>query len=309
MLSVIIPAYNETETISRTTEVILDILHNADIDHELIYVDDGSTDSTWEQIDVMSKQHSGVRGISFSRNFGKESAIYAGLVECLGDCAVVIDCDLQHPPEKIVDMYRLWEDGYEIVEGIKSDRGREGILHRAAAGAFYRIISNATGQDMSGASDYKLLDRKAVNALINMKEKNSFFRALSSWVGFKSTQIEYDVRSRTQGESKWSTGSLVRYALTNITSFTNIPLQIVTFLGAAMFVLGAFLSIQALYKWIAGIALGGFTTVIILQCFSSSIIMISLGIVGYYLSRIYDEIKGRPKYIVSERVGFDEVKK
>lgn len=227
--------------------------------------------------------------------------MFAGLAESKGDCVVVIDCDLQHPPVKIVEMYRLWEQGYEIVEGIKSSRGKESGIHALAAKCFYSLISHAANVDMSHASDFKLLDRKAVNVLLNMPEKNAFFRALSSWIGFKSTQVEYNVQMREAGQSKWSTKSLIKYAITNITSFTAVPMQIVTVLGIVMLLASLILAIGALYQKIVGIALGGFTTVIILQCFTGSIVMISLGIIGYYISKVYDEVKGRPRYIVSDR--------
>lgn len=303
MLSVIIPSYNEEAMISKTYAVISGILNDAAIENELLFVNDGSKDSTWVEIEKAVESGNNARGISFSRNFGKEAAIFAGLSEAKGECAVVIDCDLQHPPEKIVEMYRLWEDGYEIVEGVKSSRGKEGAAHGFAAKCFYGLISNATGIDMSNASDYKLVDRKVINALLNMTEKDAFFRALSSWVGFKTTQISYEVQDREAGESKWSTKSLIQYAITNITSFTSVPLQIVTILGIIMLILGLVLSVITLVKWANGSAVAGFTTVIILQCITGSIIMISLGIIGYYISKIYDGIKDRPKYIISKRIG------
>ena len=220
MLSVIIPAYNEEQMIHKTAKTISGILEDENIDYEIVFVNDGSKDNTWKKICEAGKENPKVRGICFSRNFGKESAMFAGLAEAKGDCVVVIDCDLQHPPEKIVEMYHLWEQGYEIIEGVKASRGKESGMHAFAAKCFYSLISNATNIDMSHASDFKLLDRKAVNVLLNMPEKNAFFRALSSWVGFKSTQIEYDVQEREAGESKWSTKSLIKYAITNITSFT-----------------------------------------------------------------------------------------
>lgn len=301
MLSVIIPAYNEELLIPKTAQVISALLEDAHIPYELLFVNDGSKDSTWERICTEGEKNKQVRGICFSRNFGKESAMFAGLAEARGDCMAVIDCDLQHPPEKLVEMYRLWESGYEIVEGIKASRGEESGLHTLAARAFYALLSHAAHMDMRHASDFKLLDRKAVNVLLNMPEKNAFFRALSSWIGFRTTQIEYDVREREAGETKWSTRALFKYALTNVSSFTSAPLQIVTVLGVIMFLVTAALSVTALFQKIMGKALGGFTTVIILQCFTGSVTMISLGIIGYYIAKIYDEIKGRPRYIVAER--------
>ena len=303
MLSVIIPAYNEEAMIEKAASVISSILSDAEIDCELIFVDDGSKDKTWQKIICISAVNPAVRGVHFSRNFGKEAAIMAGLTESKGECCVVIDCDLQHPPEKIVEMYRLWEQGFEIIEGQKSSRGTEGKLHAFAAKTFYSVISAATGFDMANASDFKLLDRKAVNVIINMHEKNAFFRALSSWVGFNTTSVEFDVQDREAGEYKWSTLSLIKYALSNISSFSTAPMQVVTVLGVIMFVVSLILGTVALIQKICGQALEGFTTVILIQLFSSSIIMISLGIIGYYIARIYEEIKGRPRYIIAETCG------
>lgn len=299
MISVVIPAYNEESTIAQAASVIAGILEGEKIAYELLFVDDGSADLTWKKIGEAHAANPNVRGISFSRNFGKEAAIFAGLAEAKGDCAVVIDCDLQHPPVKIAEMYRLWEQGYEIVEGVKKSRGNETGAHSFMAKLFYQLISKTSGIDMENASDFKLLDRKAVDALISIPEKRAFFRALSSWVGYRSTKVEYDVQERVAGTTKWSTKALVQYAISNITAFTTLPMQIVTILGVIMFVMGTFLGVQALVKWAMGTALGGFTTVIILQCFSSSIIMVSLGIIGYYISKIYEGVQNRPRFLIS----------
>ena len=300
MLSVILPAYNEEKMIASAAKTITDIMRNADIPYELIFVDDGSKDATWDRIKLAADTISHVRGIHFSRNFGKESAMFAGLEQCQGDCAVILDCDLQHPPEKIVDMYRLWEQGYEVVEGIKDDRGDESSTHKFAANTFYKIISKATGMDMSNASDFKLLDRKVIDTLNAMPERKVFFRALSFWVGFKKATVSYSVRPREAGESKWSTKSLIKYAITNIASFSSLPLNIISVLGVVMLVISLVFSIISLVQKIAGVALGGFTTVIILMMFGFSIIMISIGIIAYYIGAMYEEIKGRPRYIISE---------
>lgn len=305
MLSVVIPTYNEEAMVPRTAAVIADVLDAASIPFEMVFVDDGSRDGSWDRIQDASAASSRVRGVRFSRNFGKESAILAGLSSARGDCCVVIDCDLQHPPAKIVEMYRLWQDGYEIVEGQKASRGSEGALHSLAARIFYAVISKATGFDMAHASDFKLLDRKAVTVLVNMRERCAFFRALSSWVGFKTAAIEFDVAEREAGESKWSTLSLVKYAVNNITSFSTAPMQLVTVLGVIMLVISVVFGFISLAQKIAGQALEGFTTVILLQLFSSSIVMISLGIIGYYIAKIYEEVKSRPRYIIAEACGTD----
>ena len=303
MLSVILPSYNEEKMIPVAADTISGILERENIDFELLFIDDGSKDTTWENITRVAEKNAHVVGVHFSRNFGKEAAMFAGLEKAAGDCCVVLDCDLQHPPEKIVEMYRLWEDGYEVVEGIKEDRGEESGLHKFAANSFYGLISRATGMDMSSSSDFKLLDRKVVDTLNSLPERNVFFRALSFWVGYRKATVYYSVRERTEGESKWSTKSLIKYAITNIGSFSSAPLHMVTVLGLIMLMVAIVFSIISLVQKLTGQALGGFTTVILLLLFSSSIIMISLGIVGYYIARIYDEIKGRPRYIISKTVG------
>ena len=308
MLSVILPSYNEEKMIETAAKTISGILCDADIAYELLFVDDGSRDRTWEEIQRVSERNGQVVGIHFSRNFGKEAAMFAGLEQARGDCCVVLDCDLQHPPEKIVEMYRLWEQGYEVVEGIKEDRGEESGFHRFAANSFYGIISSATGLNMAASSDFKLLDRKVVDTLNQMPERNVFFRALSFWVGFKRAEVSYRVRERTAGESKWSTKSLIRYAINNIGSFSSAPLHIITFLGVLMLITAVVFGVVALVQKITGAALGGFTTVILLLLFASSLIMISLGIIGYYIARIYEEIKRRPRYIISRICGREETK-
>lgn len=303
LLSVIIPSFNEQDMISITFHTVKKILSEAAIPFEIIFVDDGSKDLTYGNIFNLSKENSEVRGISFSRNFGKESAIFAGLKEAKGACCVIMDCDLQHPPGTIVEMYRLWEEGYEVVEGTKTSRGKENPLHSLCANGFYTIISRLTAIDMKNASDFKLLDRQAVDALLEMPERAPFFRALSSWIGFKTIIVPFEVQKRTVGTSKWSLWSLVKYAIRNITSFSGAPMQFVSFLGGIMLLLSFILGIQSLYRYFSGTALEGFTTVILLQLIIGSVLMISLGIIGLYISRIYDEIKRRPKYIISKRCG------
>lgn len=299
MLSVIIPAYNEENCIRPAYETIHSLLAENGIEGEFIFIDDGSSDRTYELINQLALENENIIGLHFSRNFGKESAISAGLNAANGDCAVVIDCDLQHPPEKIIEMYRLWEQGYEIIEGIKNERGQEKKAHSLGAKLFYSAISRMAGFDMSNSSDFKLLDRKVVTVLNNMPERG-FFRAISYWVGYNKTTVTYDVKERVGGESKWSTGGLIKYALTNISSYSTAPMQIVTVLGVLMLIITMIFGIWALIDKIIGRALEGMTTVIIITIFIGSIIMISLGIIGFYIARIYEEIKGRPKYIISK---------
>ena len=300
LLSVVLPAFNEEASIPRAAQSIHVVLNDAQIDYELIFIDDGSRDGSWAAIQAAARRFPQVRGVRFSRNFGKEAAIFAGLAQSKGVCTVVMDCDLQHPPEKIPEMYRLWQQGYDVIEGVKSSRGSESIFHALAAKTFYRIISSSTGVDMSRASDFKLLDHRAVDTLVALREKNAFFRALSSWIGFQTAEVEFDVQPRLEGQSKWSFRSLARYAITNITSFSAAPLHLVTILGLVVFICSIVLGIHSLWQKFTGHALEGFTTVILLQLLIGSILMICLGIIGYYVAKIYDEIKDRPRYIISE---------
>ncbi|SDA65689.1 dolichol-phosphate mannosyltransferase [Lachnospiraceae bacterium G11] len=300
LLSVILPSYNEKGNIANTAKVLSETLTNAEIEYELIFVSDGSTDGTYEAIQEESKKNSKVKGLEFSRNFGKEASIFAGLSVACGDACIVMDCDLQHPADIVPKMYKLWEEGFEIVEGVKSSRGKEGIFHKAFAGIFYGIMSKLIKMDMKNSSDFKLIDRKVVNVLLELKEHNTFFRALTFWAGFKTTTISYDVAERQYGTSKWSFRSLFRYAILNATSFSTLPLQLITHMGIICIVFSIILGIQTLVKYFMGHAMEGFTTVILLILIVGGFVMLSLGIVGHYLARIYEEVKGRPKFIIKQ---------
>ena len=303
MLSVVLPAYNEEKMIKKAATTIGGILQNEEIEYEIVFVDDGSKDGTWQEIVNAEKEDEHVNGVHFSRNFGKESAMMAGLENAGGSCVVVLDCDLQHPPETIVEMYRLWQQGYEVVEGVKRTRGKESVFHKMSAGLFYKMISKAVKIDMSHASDFKLLDRRAVEALLEMPERNAFFRALSSWIGFRTTSVEFDVQEREVGESKWSTKSLIRYAISNIVSFSSAPMTMVGITGILGFLFAVILGIQTLVKYFSGNAVEGFTTVILLILIMGSFILMGLGIIGYYIAKIYEEVKCRPRYIISRKIG------
>ena len=194
MLSVIIPSYNEEQNIEKAANETVKLLEKEKIEYEIIFVDDGSSDRTYEKICACAEKNSRIKGVGFSRNFGKEAAMCAGLDEAEGDCAVITDCDLQFPVEKIAEMYSLWLDGYEVVEGIKESRGKEPFFYRLFAKSFYKLMSGFVGVDMQSTSDFKLIDRKVIDALTALPERNTFFRALSFWAGFKSTQVTFEVR-------------------------------------------------------------------------------------------------------------------
>lgn len=301
MISVILPVYNEEEQIYANVEKIHTLLVNEKIRHNFVLIDDGSTDGSWQE---MQRIHAGLGNISlvkFSRNFGKEAALCAGLESATGDACVILDADLQHPPELIPEMVRLWkEEGYEVVEGVKSKRGRENTLAKYAALTYYKVFNKATGINLTNASDFKLLDRKVVEAWRELKESDTYFRGLSAWLGYKRIQIPFEVQERQKGHSKWSWSSLAKLALDSITSFSAMPLHLVTWLGIGLLFFDVILMIQTLYMKFSGKALTGFTTVIILILGIGSVIMISLGIIGIYISKIYDEVKSRPRFIIAE---------
>lgn len=213
MLSIIIPSYNEEGNIEHTADVVSNVLESNNIDFEIVFINDGSSDSTWEKMSALAHERENISAVNFSRNFGKESAVFAGLEVAKGDACVLMDCDLQHPPETIIEMYNLWKNNdADVVEGRKKDRGKENFLYKGFSLLFYKIINKASGLDMAAASDFKLIDRKVVDALNRMPERLTFFRAMSSWVGFKTEKVYFEVAERAEGESKWSVRSLIKYA-------------------------------------------------------------------------------------------------
>lgn len=309
LLSIVLPAYNEEENIANTAEVLSGLLEEKGIEYELVFVSDGSRDATFSEIQKAAARNPRVRGAEFSRNFGKEPAIFAGLSMARGDAVIVMDCDLQHPPETVPEMWKLWQEGAQVVEGVKQDRGKEGLGYKLSAGLFYKVMSRLIKMDMNASSDFKLLDRRVVDVLLTLPERNTFFRALSFWTGFRRETVYYEVRERQFGKSKWSFFSLMKYAITNVTSFSTLPLQLVTVMGMVSILFSLVLAIQTLVRYLSGTAVEGFTTVILLLLIIGGFLLLGMGIIGHYIARIYEEVKGRPKYIISrvtENVQGDE---
>jgi len=301
IITIIIPVFNEGKQIARSIQTINDILKKTDINYEFILIDDGSKDDTWQVIKEISSKGPRIKAIKLSRNFGKEAAICAGLEKFNGEACILIDADLQHPPELIPEMIRLWKDeGYDIVEGIKASRGKERLINSLGAKIFYYMLNKLSCVDLNKASDFKLLDSKVVQAWRKMGEYNVFFRGMAAWLGYKKVSIPFEVKERVSGKSKWSFFNLFKLATNAITAFSTIPLQIITVLGLILLAFSFFLGLQTLYMKISGRAFSGFTTVILLQLMIGSSIMIALGIIGTYVSRIYEEVKMRPRYLVAE---------
>ena len=274
----------------------------------MLLVDDGSKDGTWKAIAAGAASHPGkVRGLKLSRNFGKEAAICAGLDAADADAVILMDGDLQHPPECIPEMLRLWrEGGYDIVEGVKVSRGKESLGSRLNATVFYGLFHKVSGYKLANASDFKLLDRKVVLKWREFTEHSTFFRGLSAWLGFNRVTFPFEVAARETGESRWSIRKLIGLSVNAITSFSAMPLQLITSIGV-VFMLGALvLLIQTLVNFFTGHAANGFTTIIVVELVIGACIMISLGLIGTYIARIFEEVKNRPRYIVSEDTGVSD---
>jgi glycosyltransferase involved in cell wall biosynthesis len=308
-LVLVVPVYNEADLAARSLPHILRCAREAAAGApvRLVAVDDGSRDGTREVLEALAAQEPGIHPIGFTRNFGKEAAIHAGLAEALAtgevDAIVVIDADLQHPPELIADMLQHWRAGASVVEGVKRERGRESPLRRWAAGFFYRTFTRVSGLRLDQDTDFKLLDREVASAVLQLGERARFFRGIVRWLGFPAARVEFDVAPRAGGNTGWSLLGLARYAWRNLTSFSSAPLGLVTLFGAIGLGVGALLAVKALLDWYQGRALSGFSTVILLQVMFSGLVLLSLGIIGDYIARIYDELKGRPHYILRPRAG------
>lgn len=300
-ISIVIPVYNEENNLPRTIGVIAEQLRYLE-KYEIIVIDDGSIDNTWDVITDLSTKFPFICGIRFTRNFGKEAAIYAGLQNSVGEAAIVIDADLQHPPHLIPKMLDLWKrEKAPIVEAIKEIRQSENIFRRFGAHLFYNMFS-LLGLPIRHSTDYKLLDRIVIDQFIKFPERNRFFRGLTTWMGFRKETIRFipDDRNIASGKSRWSFFKLFQMAIYSLLAFTTLPLRIVTWLGGMTLFISIILSFQTLWKKFNGHAVEGFTTVILIELFIGSIIMISLGLIGEYLSCVYEEIKGRPVYIISD---------
>jgi glycosyltransferase involved in cell wall biosynthesis len=303
-VSVVIPAHNESGGLRRTHDTIAAAVAGCTDHYELIFVDDGSTDDTYSVIEELTARNGHVRGLRLSRNFGKEAALFAGLESARGDAVITMDADLQHPPAVIPRLIESWQQGYRIVNAIKEERPGDNLAVRLRARLFNGLLSSLGGIDVERSSDYKLLDRTVVDILIkHMPERLRFYRGLSHWLGFEQASVPFTVPDRAEGQSKWSLLALVELALTAIVSFTSAPLRLVSLLGVMTLVLGFVIGSDALWSWFHGRAVSGFTTTITTVLILASFIMISLGIIGEYIAKIYDEIKQRPVYLVASACG------
>lgn len=308
-LSIIVPCFNEEAVIEKTHERLTQVMRGLrDLDYELIYIDDGSRDATWEKLQTLQRRDACVRVIALSRNFGHQIAITAGLHEATGDAAVLIDADLQDPPEVIPRMIELWRNGYDVAYGQRSDRAGETVLKRWTAAAFYRVINRLSNIPIPlDTGDFRLIDRRVLDAMRRMPERDRFVRGMISWAGFRQIAVPYRRKERYAGESKYPLFKSLRLALDGLLSFSLTPLRAVTltgFLVAGLALLGIVYALAM--RFFTDIWVPGWTALFIAVLFLGGIQLIALGIIGEYLGRVYGETKHRPLYFVRERAGFDD---
>lgn len=302
-LSIVLPAYCEGEHLADSLSVIRACAGELGVPYEMVVVDDGSPDDTWSVLQDLTKRWPELRCFRLARNFGKEGCLLAGLEASHGDAVIVMDADLQHPPALIGQMYRLWaEDGYEIVNAVKVERGDESWLKRRLTRLYYGLFARLAGVEIGNSADFKLLSRRVVETYCRLPERNTFFRGLVNWMGYRQAEIPFNVAARAGGTTNWSFLKLTRLAINSMVSFSTIPLQAVTLLGLAFMAFGVVLAAQTLWLKLSGEAIEGFTTVILLLLIIGSVLMIALGIIGQYLANIFDEVKRRPRYLIREQL-------
>lgn len=299
-ISVVVPVHNEEAQVPRFFAEIRRILGGERF--EALFVDDGSTDGTWKTIRALREEDPRAGGLRLSRNFGKEAAVWAGLEAARGDAVIVMDVDFQHPPALVPRMLELWRTGeWKIVEGRKRRRGVEPWWYRLLSFLFYSILRAGTRSDFRGSTDFKLLDRTVIDVLKTLPERVTFFRGITSWTGIDRTSIDFEVPDAGR-TTRWSVVHLIKFSVDAITSFTPWPLFVVAFAGVVFALFAAALGIQTLYMFFSGRALTGFTTVILLTLIVGAVIMLALGVLGLYVSRLFEEVKGRPRSITTERL-------
>ncbi len=306
--SIVVPLYNEELVIEETHKRLSQVMLSTGEEYEIIFVNDGSRDKTCELAKQIMQNDSHICLINFSRNFGHQTAITAGMDNARGQAIVVIDADLQDPPEVILDMIEKWKEGYDVVYGRRSVREGETAFKKVTAKVFYRVLSSLTSIDIpTDTGDFRLIDRKVCDAMKSIKEKNRYVRGLVSWLGFKQIDVTYVRKERFAGETKYPLKKMIRFASDAITSFSVKPLKLSSYFGYS---LSAASFIYLLYVIIRKLTIGdfdsGWASIVAISLFFNGVVLVALGIMGEYIGRIYDECKNRPLYVIAEKLGFDE---
>ena len=308
-LSIVAPAYNEEKNISAFLAAIVPVLEGLGETFEIVFIDDGSRDQTLALLAAAASQDPRIKVLGLARNFGKDIALSAGLANATGRAVIPIDCDLQHPVELIPQFVAKWREGYDMVLGVRSKRDEEGFLRRTASRAYYRMMRMMTSVEIPpNAGDYRLIDRKIIDVIAKMPERHRFMKGIFAWPGFKVAAIEFQAHTRANATtSTWSFFKLWRFALDGLFSFSTAPLKWWTYIGGlsavAAFVYGAITLVQTL---VFGINTPGYASLLIVVLFFNGLLLLSNGIQGEYIARIFEEVKGRPLYVVGKKWGFDE---
>lgn len=308
LISVVVPMYFEEQVVHECYKRLSKVLNEAKYDYEIIFVNDGSEDNTLELLSALAKEDQRVRVLDFSRNFGHQIAVTAGINHSSGDAVVVIDADLQDPPELINEMIKKWEEGYDVIYAKRRKRDGESKFKLITARMFYRVLDNLTSIRIPvDTGDFRLMDRKVVEVLNVMDEKNRFIRGMVSWLGFKQIPIEFDRKERFAGETKYPLKKMIKFALDGIISFSTKPLKYAAYLGFFSVLISILIIAYTLVMKIAGSesVVSGWASIMILVSFLGGVQLLSISILGEYIGRIYDESKNRPLYIVREKINFN----
>lgn len=304
--SVVIPMYNEEAVIGETYKRLKNVMEGLGQTYELIFINDGSRDRSAHLVYELSHTDSTIRLLDFSRNFGHQAAVMAGLEYASGTCVVIIDADLQDPPEVIPEMIQKWKEGYEVVYGKRLKRKGDTPFKKATAFLFYRFLRAMTNNDIPmDTGDFRLIDRKVCDVMKNLQEKNKYIRGLVSWIGFRQIPVEYNREERWAGKSKYPLKKMLRFAMDAITSFSYKPLKLATYLGFLLSLSGFIYLLVVIYQRLfTHTTISGWTSIVVINLFFNGIVLIILGIIGEYIGRIYEEAKNRPSYIIREKIGF-----
>ncbi|HKN12356.1 MAG TPA: glycosyltransferase family 2 protein [Candidatus Binatus sp.] len=307
-LSIVIPIYNEAANLDEFFRRLLEVLERLAVSYEVVCVDDGSTDETLARLIERRARDPRLKILSLSRNFGKEVALSAGIEHSSGAAVIPIDCDLQDPPELIEEMVAQWRLGYDVVYATRHSRPGDGLAKRLSARMFYRLLDAVSEVPIpSDAGDFRLLDRRVVDALLRLPERSRFMKGLFAWVGFKQTELSFEREGRNAGSSAWTYWRLWNFALDGVTSFSSLPLKIWSYVGVVISLLAfAYALFLAVFKLARGINVPGYTSLMVVVLFLAGIQLITLGVIGEYLGRVYTEVKHRPLYLLREAHGFEQ---
>lgn len=303
LVSILVPCYNEEASLPQLYAEVSKLMNiETEYDWELFFIDDGSRDSTMNIILDLAEKDARISYAGLSRNFGKENAMLAGFDHVSGDCMIIMDADLQHPPTLIPEMLKLWEQGYEDVYAKRNSRGKESPIRKTLSLAFYKILSRSTRYEvLQNVGDFRLLDRKCINALRELRESERYTKGMYCWIGFKKKEIRFDTHDRIAGVSKWSYSSLINLAIEGITSFTTAPLRMASFMGFTVAIGALAYMIWVIVKAIVwGEPVTGYPTIMTVMLFLGAVQLISIGILGEYVGRIFNETKQRPVYVISK---------